>query len=127
MSRHYVQNGHAGRVAKIIAVGSPHNGTYVTSGGGSDILQCACLNQMKPGSRFLDELNRQEGNPVVPITNIFSYDDEIVVPQESSIMQVQHARQIPCSGVAHLSMPYSLKINRLIAKEILQVRGGKFL
>lgn len=126
--RHYVQNyGHAEKVAKIVAVGSPHNGTYIVSGGGAKLLWCASLSQMTPGSLFLEELNKQEENQAVPITNIFSYDDEIVVPQESSIMKVKHAKQIPCSGVAHLAMPYSIKVNKLILKEVLQVTDGKHL
>lgn len=122
VARYYIQSmGGRQTVAKVIALATPHSGTLVAVGPGSQILRrfnYVGLNQMAPGSSFLTNLMEQEvaENPV-PITNIFSYDDEVVVPQESCILEVEHAKTVHCRGVAHMSMAFSPSVNKIVVDE----------
>lgn len=122
VARQYIQSvrNHQ-KVAKLIAVGTPHSGTLAAVEGGSRIFRLfnyVGLNQMAPGSSFLSDLMEQEDaeNPV-PITNIFSYADEIVVPQESCVLRVKHAKTVSCIGVAHMSVVFSPLVNKIVLDE----------
>lgn len=125
VARHYALY-HAGseKLAKIVAVGSPHHGTILASGVRLEIIGsfCTCIRQMAPNSDFLTELNEiEEEDGTTPITSIFTYDDQVVVPQESSFLEVPHAKTIACGGMGHLSMPFTHSINMLILQELLDV------
>lgn len=122
IARHCIQNhGIASKVAKVIALGSPHHGTVITTGSTARVmhyLTSTCVKQLQPESAFLKGLleNDWTGNGV-PITNIFSYDDEVILPQESSVLELNHAKNIPCNGVAHLSLAFSPSINKMVYEE----------
>ncbi|GMH45620.1 hypothetical protein BSKO_13577 [Bryopsis sp. KO-2023] len=80
------------KVEKLIALASPHNGTQIANWSPLKLLKLerSCILQMAVGSSFLEGINRMEiskEGPKVPMTNIFSYDDDIVLPQESSILE----------------------------------------
>lgn len=125
VARHYaLYRAGSEKLAKIVAVGSPHHGTILASGVRLEIIGsfCSCIRQMAPYSNFLTEMNEiEENDGTTPVTNIFTYDDQVVVPQESSILEVQHAKTIACGGMGHLSMPFSQSINMLILQELLDV------
>lgn len=112
-------------VAKIVTLGSPHHGTVLAHSKSARHVKCPITYQLGHESLFLQNLNKMEDARSVPVTSIFSYDDEVVVPQESSILSTKLSCNIPCSGMGHLSMPFSLTINKLVLKEIMCVVFAK--
>lgn len=106
----------AQKVAKIVTLATPHHGTVL--GGFSPTRNAR---QMRPGSDFLANLNRFElAEAPCPITAIFSYDDNIIVPQESS--RLGNAKNIPVAGVGHVAMSFSVTVQRLVREEISALR-----
>lgn len=109
--RAYLRRYGPARVLKLIAVGTPHHGTAharVMSGLGRN------LRQMRCGSAWLAELNSRP--PPVPITNIYSYHDNIVAPQDSAALA--GARNIGLAGIGHLEMAIAPAVRQLILEEI---------
>jgi triacylglycerol esterase/lipase EstA (alpha/beta hydrolase family) len=103
------------RVAKLITLGTPHHGTRTARMGLG-----ANARQMEPGSTWLESLARPEslGAPV-PITSIYSTDDNVVVPQDSSVLD--QARNIRLSGIGHVSLPFSRIVQEIVLEEIRNV------
>ena len=100
------------RVTKLITLGTPHHGTRTAPMGLG-----ANARQMEPGSAWLETLARTEslGGPV-PITSIYSSDDNVVVPAESSVLD--QARNIGLSGIGHVSLPFSTIVQETVLEEI---------
>ncbi len=113
VSRAYVQyGGGAENVAKIVTLGTPHHGTaHAQLFAGNDVAQ------MRRTNAWLDRLNEGEDHPApVPITSVFSYHDNVIAPQDSSILA--HAENIPLSGVGHLAMGFSRQVADILVREI---------
>jgi len=110
-ARAYLRRHGSARVLKLIAVGTPHHGTAHARGAswmGKNV------RQMRYESSWLKELNSQ---PLpVPITNIYSYHDNIVAPQSSSALA--GAKNIALAGIGHLEMAIMPKVRQLILEEI---------
>jgi predicted alpha/beta hydrolase family esterase len=99
-------------VARVICLGAPHHGTVMARA-------AAGRNgaQMRPGSPWLAQLAADEGGRwPCPMVSLFSYDDNIVAPQESAVLA--GARNLPVAGVGHMSLPLSRPVARLVAGEI---------
>jgi len=104
------------RVATIVSLGTPHNGTahaYLAVGKNAS--------QMRLGNAWLADLATRESEQArPPITSIFSYHDNIVAPQTSSILVGQPS--IPLAGIGHLEMTFSEQMHSLVYNEILKTR-----
>lgn len=100
------------RVAKLITLGTPHHGTRTAPMGLGPNAR-----QMEPGSAWLESLARAEslGIPAL-ITSIYSSDDNVVVPQDSSVLD--QARNVRLSGIGHVSLPFSRIVQEAVLKEI---------
>ena len=110
-ARAYLRRYGALRVCKLIAVGTPHHGTAharaVTVLG--ENLRQMCLN-----SPWLKQLNAE---PLpVPVTNIWSWHDNIVAPQDSC--SLEGAKNLAVAGVGHLEMAIDRRVRRLVLQEI---------
>jgi len=117
---HWFEGRH--RVAKIITLGSPHHGTESVR---LSLVNGRNVRQMHRGSRWLAKLNAAENHPSpVPITSIHSYDDNLVVPHDSSVLNHDHAKNMAVAGVGHLAMAFSRRLRKLIYQEIVEVGGG---
>jgi pimeloyl-ACP methyl ester carboxylesterase len=82
----------------IITVATPHHGTVFARG-----LPGRATRQLARGSPWLGALNAaQEGRFGVPVTSIFSSDDNLVAPAESA--RIDGADNRVLSGVGHLGM-----------------------
>ena len=103
------------RVAKLITLGTPHHGTRTAPMGLGPNAR-----QMEPGSAWLESLARAEslGIPVL-ITSIYSSDDNVVVPQDSSVLD--QARNVRLSGIGHVSLPFSRIVQEAVLEEIRMV------
>lgn len=107
VSRYYLQElGGSQRCANFITVATPHHGTkaawlYPSKG----------AQQMRPGSRFLTELNQSQdqlGN--IPITSYRTRLDLVILPTESSIWD--HAENLEHPSLFH---PLLLHSNPVIS------------
>lgn len=120
-ARAYLRRYGAARVVKLIAVGTPHHGTVHAR---AVFWLGKNLRQQRYRSDWLEQLNR-EPSPV-PITSIYSYHDNIVAPQDSSVLA--GATNIPLAGIGHLEMAVSRTVRSLILREIgLTETGAKAL
>ncbi len=98
-ARSYLRRYGASRVALLITLGSPHHGTRVAC-------VAAGLNgrQMEPTSPWLAQLAAGE-SLAVPTLSLWTANDELVVPQESSCLA--GARNVVVPAVGHLGLLFS--------------------
>ena len=103
-----------GRIARIVTVGTPHRGSFLALWGpGRNALE------MRRGSAWLAALNAG-GDPPVPVVSLFSWHDNFVAPQDSSILP--GAENVPLAGVGHLALAFSDEVARRIAAEAAAAR-----
>lgn len=113
VARAYLARHGAGRVAKLVTMGSPHHGTSLARLGPGDNAR-----QMRRGSEFLRSLERAEGErgPACPVTSIYSVHDNLVAPQDTS--RLPWARNRPIHGVGHVDMLRHAPLHRIVAEEL---------
>lgn len=109
VSRAYLRKHGTRRVAKLITLGTPHHGTVMSRLGAGENAR-----QMEPDSAWLRRLN--EDMPNLPVVSVFSYQDNIVLPQESSILA--GATVVRLSGTGHVAMPFSRRVQEVALEEI---------
>ena len=113
VARAYVQRyGGAERVLRIVTLASPHHGSHAARFAAGINAQ-----QMRPGSAWLENLNA-EPRAGVPITSIYSVDDNLVVPQDSA--RLDGAVNKPVQGVGHLAIALTDSIRELVRQELLE-------
>lgn len=101
-----------GAIGRIITVGTPHHGTAVACRFGWPSTRQMCL-----GSGWLHELNaRQEGRLELPVTSLYSLDDNLIVPAGSAVLR--GSRSIGLRGVGHLGLLRSPQVLRRIVSEL---------
>jgi pimeloyl-ACP methyl ester carboxylesterase len=122
VARAYLREHGSTRIAQVITLGTPHNGTNLaTRGPGVNSRQMEWT--PKAGgtmSAWLTDLNASE-NAVTRalITSIFSYHDNIVSPQLSS--QLAGAHNIPLVGVGHVELALNPLVQQCLLHEIERV------
>jgi len=86
-------------IGRIVTLATPHHGTALARLFPNERL----LLQMVPNSRWLNQLNaEQEAGCAVPITSIYSLEDNLVVPARSAVLE--HAHPIELRGIGHIGM-----------------------
>ena len=88
-----------GIIGRIVTIATPHHGTVLARlFRGQRPLQ-----QMCPEAPWLVELNAdEEDGPSVPITTIYSLEDNLVVPARSAALR--HARRVELRGIGHVGV-----------------------
>jgi triacylglycerol lipase len=106
VSRAYLRRYGEAKVRRLITLGSPHHGTFhaYLAGGTNG-------KQMRPGNEWLQTLNQSALS--LPFTSIYSVDDTVIAPQDSS--KIDGASNIELRGIGHVSMPSG----RLMREHIL--------
>lgn len=103
-----------GVIGRIITLGTPHHGTELACRFGWPNTR-----QMCRGSDWLLALNgQQEGRFGVPLTSLYSVDDEFIVPTASAT--VYGARSIELRGLGHLSLLRAPRVIESIVSELLR-------
>ena len=113
IARRYVQDHGEGRIARLVTIASPHNGTAMASLGFG-----AHSRQMERGSDFLAALSRAEAQkpPTVPTLSIYSVHDNLVSPQDTS--RLPWASNVALAGVAHVGILASEEAFELVLAEL---------
>ena len=101
----------AGRVARLITIGSPHQGTQMATFGLG-----RCVQEMRPKSARQKSLTAAEAAlPKPPTLSIYTLNDDLVYPAESS--RLDWAENLPMVGVGHVSLlSFKPVIQRIIAE-----------
>jgi triacylglycerol esterase/lipase EstA (alpha/beta hydrolase family) len=108
-ARAYLRKHGAGRVAKLITLGTPHHGTKIARLGLGEAAR-----QMVPGNAWLQQLNAIA--LAVPAVSVFSHHDNFVSPQDSAVLA--GAKTVQVSGVGHLALAISRRIEEIVLEEI---------
>ena len=112
-ARSYVATHGAGRVARLITIGSPHHGTvHARLGAGVN------ARQMQRGSAFLAELERREaeGGDRPQATSIYLPHDDLVAPQDSS--RLDWARNLALPGYGHIEIVEAPRLVEVLVDEL---------
>ena len=109
VARYYVQRlGGLGRVRRLITISSPHYGTYTAF-----LRRNKGARQMRPGSAFLRDLNRDiEVLDVIDFTSIWTPFDLMILPSHSSVMRA--GRSIRVNAAAHPLMVRNRRVLNLV-------------
>lgn len=103
-----------GLIGRIITIGAPHHGTTLAC-----CFHWPSTREMCPGSGWLTQLNAcQEGRLTIPMTTLYSLDDNYVVPARSA--RFQGARTIELRSVGHLGLLDSKTVLEEIVSELLE-------
>jgi triacylglycerol esterase/lipase EstA (alpha/beta hydrolase family) len=112
VARAYLRRYGAAKVATVVTVGAPHHGSVHAW-----LFPGICLGQMRPGNRWLAELNRGEGESFpVRMVSIWSWHDSMVAPQTSG--RLGGAENIDVIGVGHNALLADRGVRALVAEEL---------
>jgi triacylglycerol lipase len=109
VARYYIQRlGGIERVKRFITISSPHNGTW-----DAFLRQNEGARQMRPGSPFLRDLNRDvEVLDRIDFTSIWTPFDLMILPAHSSVLPV--GRAIRVNVAAHPLMMRNSRVLKLV-------------
>lgn len=115
IARHYIKflDGRK-HVSRLTCLGTPHHGTWF--GATAPILRGT--RQILPGSEFLTSLNDPKAAHGVPILNIWSPYDGVVIPSRSSLLELPEVenRALPYAG--HWGMLVSRRAYRWVREAL---------
>ncbi len=112
-ARAYLQQHGAARVARLVTLAAPHHGTTIaTLGCGRN------AREMRLESEWLRRLNAGPWPPI-PVASVWSLDDEIVTPPDTS--RLAGARETVMSGLGHLAMVFSPAV---LARLVIELTPG---
>jgi pimeloyl-ACP methyl ester carboxylesterase len=86
-----------GVIREIVTIASPHHGTALACSWPSPPLR-----QMRPHSPWLRGLAADEAPPTVPITSIYTAQDNLIVPARSAV--IDGGRTLELDGVGHMGL-----------------------
>ena len=113
VARAALRRARPGLIGRIITLGAPHHGTALACR-----FRWPNTRQMCPGSSWLAALNAcQEGRLDIPMTTLYSLDDNYIAPAESA--RFLGARTIELQGLGHLSLLDSKRVLEHVMSELL--------
>jgi triacylglycerol lipase len=120
-ARAYLRAEEDTRIAKVITLGSPHNGTGLANFGlGSNSQQMRWIGSVEQGqaSDWLCNLKGCENEQrMARFVSIYSYHDNIIAPPTSSDLPC--AKNLPFQGIGHVALAYSPAVQDCVIREIL--------
>ena len=118
--RAYVDRFGANKVAHVITLGTPHQGTWMTKLGISPNVR-----DMAESSPWLAGLREREAarsaHPYVNFCCIFTYHDNLVTPQTNAVLP--GAEMIALSGIGHLSLALSGRVLDNVLNVLARLRN----
>lgn len=126
VARAYLRKHGGARIAKVITLGTPHNGTGLAqSGPGVNSMQMRWTGSAKDGqsSAWLQQLAASETPATRALfASIYSHHDNIVSPQASS--ELAGATNIAFHGIGHVELALHPLILRSAVDEIHRASAG---
>lgn len=114
VARAWLRRHGTARIARVIAVGTPHYGTGLASlGVGIN------AKQMRLRDEWLAQLDADDRSHRSLFTSIYSYHDNIIAPQSSCHLQGAH--NIAFGGIGHVALGSHPIILKCIVAEILSI------
>jgi pimeloyl-ACP methyl ester carboxylesterase len=113
--RAYFRRCGGAKVAKLVTVGAPHEGSvhaWMAAG--------TSLAQIRPRNPWLVALGAPDGPEIPPIVSIWSWHDSMVAPQTSS--RITYGDNIVLGGVAHNALLRDPQVFGHLAEEIERAR-----
>ena len=116
VARAYMAQAAANRIARFITLGAPHHGSRIASLG---LFECA--QQMRYQSPWIEMLEDMEAAslPDVPTLSIYTLNDDLAYPPESSVLE--WAENVPVSAVGHVGLMFSEPVAKRV---IAAIRNG---
>jgi pimeloyl-ACP methyl ester carboxylesterase len=112
VARAYLRRYGAGQVRCLVAIGAPHHGSVHAW-----LVPGRCLAQIRPGSAWLAELNRNESaGPPVRVVSLWSRHDSMVAPQASAWLE--GAENIGVIGVGHNALIENSQVLARVVEEV---------
>lgn len=114
VTREMLRRRGAGRISKVVTIGSPHSGTmsaYLGIG--------ACTREMLPGSDFLKRL--ASAPPPVPIVCLITPTDNFMAPADTPLLA--GSRSITLDEMGHLATAFSTRVHAILLEEIAAAAG----
>ncbi len=112
VARAYLRRYGGAKVHCLVTIGTPHHGSMHAW-----LFPGICLAQMRPGSAWLAELNRDEPTLApVPVVSLWSWHDSMVAPQASSCLA--GAANIELTGIGHNALLGDAQVFGLVAAEL---------
>lgn len=126
-ARSYLRAEGDSRIAKVITLGSPHNGTGLANFGlGPNSQQMRWTGSVEQGvaSDWLCNLKGCENEQrMTRFVSLYSYHDNIIAPPTSS--HLQGAKNIPFQAIGHVALAYSPTVQECVIREILCTAEGR--
>ena len=120
IARHYVKFlGGRDHVSRLACLGSPHYGTWF----GATAPIARGTRQILPGSEFLNALNDPRVPHGVPILNIWSPYDGVVIPAKSSLLELPEVENKVLPFAGHWGMLVSRRAYRWV-REAMERDAG---
>lgn len=120
VARAYLKAYGSAHVAKVITLGTPHNGTGLANfgiGRNSRQMRRDCLQEGKISNDWLRQLARSEDKSQRALfVSLYSHHDNIVAPQTSSFLE--GAKNIDFRGVGHVALALHPIIQKQVIEEI---------
>lgn len=120
-TRAYLRDHGAGRVAKVVTLGTPHHGTALAKFGiGTNTREMHWVvgKEERPGSPWLRRLAAAEDPAVYArFVSIYSCHDNIIAPQASS--RLPGARNIELHGIGHVALAMDPQVQDLVVREVV--------
>jgi len=119
VARAYLQRfGDRGRVAKVITLAAPHHGSELAR-----LAIGADGRQLRRGNPWLARLNESESVASrVPLVSLFTWQDNFVAPQHSSMLA--NATNVGLEGMGHFSLLFSREVAQRVHEEIVGIKNG---
>jgi len=121
VSRAYLDQFGAGKVAHVITLGTPHLGTWMTNlGVGPNV------RDMAEDSPWLAGLRKREAarsaHPYSNFTCVYTHHDNLVTPQANAALP--GAEQVALSGIGHVSLALSSDVVKRVLTVLESMRNA---
>ena len=126
LARHYIQAlGGDKHVSRLVTFISPQNG-LPKAAFAYDTVGWPALDDLTPGSLFLETVNNAPLPANVPVTSIYTCTDEYIQPYKTSIIPGAKNIGVACDGksfIGHFQFFYDVEMYRLMHSEL--TAGGE--